>query len=412
MNPMIASRGVSTVKILLLLGAIVVGAVLYSYRAELPTVLSASPSGVLLEELTPFRMEFRSGERPEIVVSVLNTGPVDTTIAAVQVGGSHPFATWSFIAEPSLEIARLSTATVKIPYRWIEGEPYAVKIITSTGVSFIAETEAAVPAYAAAGSSLTTPIVLGIFVGVVPVYLGIAPLPLLRKLKQNWIDFLAALAAGVLVFLFVDTVEEGFEIAGRLSLSLGPTLVIAGFLIGVLGLVAFGRLTLGREESKPEGASSRRAAFYLAYMIAAAIGLHNFGEGLAIGAAQTAGRLGLALLLILGFALHNTTEGLAIVSPIVREKVSLRQPALMGFIAGAPTIGGTLLSFTFYSDAINALFFAIAAGAILYVVAEIIMEIAAKPGASNSPSVYGGLLTGIFIMYVTAVALTVLVGEV
>lgn len=397
---------VSKPKILLLLGIFVVAALAVSFGAYLPGIIM-SPSGVLIEELEPFRVEFRPGE---IVVSVLNTGPVDVTIGAVQVGGTNPFSMWDFFVEPTEHIPRLGTGTIHIPFRWIQGEPYTIKIITSSGATFLAEAAAAIAIPTTTAEILPTAIVLGTFVGVIPIFLGLAPFPLLRRLPNRWLDFLAALAAGVLAFLFVDTISEGVELASRLSLSLGPTLLIAGFAFGVFSLVLLGRVTIGRLGKSSAG----NAKLYLAYMIAAAIGLHNLGEGLAIGAAQTGGKLALATLLAVGFALHNTTEGIAIASPMVRQRVTRisLHLVLMGLLAGVPTIFGTWLSLTFFSEALNTVFFAVAAGAILYVMAEIIIEIASKQGATNNPWLYGGLLVGFLVMYSTAVALTVLVGEI
>jgi zinc transporter ZupT len=154
-----------------------------------------------------------------------------------------------------------------------------------------------------------------------------------------------------------------------------------------------GRVEAGSEET-------RRLA--LAYMIAAGIGLHNLGEGLAIGAAYALGNVALGAFLIVGFTIHNTTEGFGVVAPVAREGVAWRHLLLMGLLAGAPTILGTWIGGFTYSAVWSVLFLALGAGAIFQVVWELLKLMArdAREGASSVMNVVG-LLLGLAIMYAT-----------
>lgn len=376
----------------------VVLAAAFAFNPSFISVLLPAPvEGILLPELTPYRMEFREGE---IVVKVINTGPVDVDIGVVQVGGVHPFTIWSYAIDDP-HVARLGRATITIPYDWLPSQPYQVKIITSDGTSFVAETEAASLTPSFGLGTLWTSVLLGLYVGVIPVFLGMLPFNLFRKMRKEWIWFFSSFSAGVLTFLLIDTVHEGAEIALRLPVHIGPPVFIAGITAGFASLLYATKARIGKKE---EG------GLFLAYMIALGIGIHNLGEGLAIGAAFTQGLAALATLLIVGFALHNLSEGIAIISPLL--SATLERPwktlAYLGLLAGGPTIIGAVIGFSFYSDLLATLFFGIAASAILYVVVEIIRYLSKR--SLDDKWLYGGLLAGFFAMYVTAVLLEVLVG--
>ena len=140
----------------------------------------------------------------------------------------------------------------------------------------------------------------------------------------------------------------------------------------------------------------------LAYLIAFGIGLHNLGEGLAIGAAYALGEVALGTFLVLGFMLHNTTEGLGIVAPVATDRPSLWQLVLLGVIAGAPTIPGAWIGGFVYSPIFATIFLAIGAGAIFQVVYELGRLTVRQAGdelitATN----FAGFLAGLLIMYVT-----------
>jgi zinc transporter, ZIP family len=143
-----------------------------------------------------------------------------------------------------------------------------------------------------------------------------------------------------------------------------------------------------------------------ALLIAVGIGLHNFGEGLAIGSAFALGEAALGTLLIIGFTLHNTTEGLAIVAPLARDKqhVSLWELVKLGLIGGAPTIAGAWLGGFVYSPVWSVLFLAVGVGAIAQVIAQIAKQMTrghAASGVLTRGPVLAGLFAGVAVMYVT-----------
>jgi zinc transporter ZupT len=236
-------------------------------------------------------------------------------------------------------------------------------------------------------------------VGVIPVFLGLLWFPFLRRMQERWFDFFLSLTAGLLVFLGVEAVSEGFAVSGRLG---GPFKGVAVMVLGVagsfLGLLAIGRSLRGR------GRESGQVALALAYLVAVGIGLHNLGEGLAIGAAYALGEVALGAFLVLGFTIHNTTEGLAIVAPVAREKARLGHLILLGLVAGGPTIIGTWIGGFTYSDPWALLFLSVGAGAIFQVVYEIARFRAAGGAVLTSlsrPRNLLGLLAGFLIMYAT-----------
>jgi ZIP family zinc transporter len=184
---------------------------------------------------------------------------------------------------------------------------------------------------------------------------------------------LSMFAAGILAFIFVDVGAHGMAIvdlrltAYKDGASFWPVaglfaLLSAGFLTGVGGIATVQRRLRRATEPTP---------LHTGMTIAAAIGLHNLGEGLAIGVSARAGEIGLATVLIVGFAAHNATEGLGIVGPLHGVKPSWRWIGIAGLVAGLPTFLGTMIGYEVTSDALELLFYALAAGAILYVIGEI-----------------------------------------
>lgn len=277
-------------------------------------------------------------------------------------------------------------------------------------------------------------ILLGVYVGVVPVYLGLFSLPVLQRLKREWLDFLVCLTLGIMLFLFVDVAAEALEAADKLPAAiavpadgqasvppldkllydtfgadsgtiLGPLFMLTGFALGVLGLVEFGRRLdrlkeAGTVWSGLFNPTTLSPQMQLALLVSLGIGLHNLGEGLAVGVAYGSQSFALATVLIFGFAVHNVSEGIAIVSPISRSQVDLRMLALLGLLAGGPTIIGTLIGIYIFSNALSIVFFAIAAGAILYVVIEITTSLGDR--FRNSHLNYLGVMAGFTVMYLTS----------
>jgi zinc transporter, ZIP family len=372
---------------------VLLGMLLYLFVAWGDDLLGPPPVPVdALGKLDIERIAFRPGE---IALSVVNSGPGPLTVAQVVVNDGI----WDFAAAPDATIPRLGRATIAVPYPWLEGEPHTVKMITSTGLAFTRTVAIATATPEPAAPFFLMFALLGMFVGVIPVYLGLLWFPLLRRLDRRILTFLLALTAGLLIFLGVDALHEALELAARVP---GPYrgvgLVAIGLIGAVLVLVALSRRTV----SAASGRSEAQRALALAYLIAGGIGLHNFGEGLAIGAAYAVGELALGAFLVIGFTLHNITEGFGIVTPLARHGATVRQLILLGMVAGAPTILGTWVGGFTYSDVWATLFLAIGAGAVFQVVYEL-ARLTEHDGRTRlvSPVGVAGLLAGLLLMYLT-----------
>ena len=335
----------------------------------------------------------------EITLELRNDGPDPVTIAQVLVNDAYT----SFEISDQ-ELDRLETSTVRISYPWEEGLPLAIAMVTSTGVTIEHEVEAAALTPEADGSTITIYALLGIYIGVIPVAIGLFWYPALRRASKRWIGFFLAFTVGLLGFLLIDTVAEGFELAGETPAALdGLSLFALGAVCAVAGLTAFERFLQRRGAGhSAESGSTVISGLALAYLIAAGIGLHNLGEGLAVGAALAGGEVALGTFLILGFAIHNTTEGLAIVAPLGSET---RRPSLwhfvaLGAVAGAPTIVGAWVGGFAFASAWAALAFGVAAGAIAQVVWQIARGMTRDHGLTSGLGALG-LMAGLVFMYVT-----------
>ncbi len=241
---------------------------------------------------------------------------------------------------------------------------------------------------------------LGAVAGLIPVYLGIfAALYLGKVLPRTWEGGLIGVANGVLVYLFFDLMHEATEQTGARD----PVswLVFLGSLgISFVGLVAL-------ESSQVFGARAGNRILSLPYMIAVGMGLHNLGEGLAIGASYAGGEYTLSALLVAGFGLHNGTEGFGIVGAAGKTPISWRDVSLLGLIAGLPTCVGTFLSGQGVSSYFSICFYALAAGSLLYVVLSLTVM---SYTATRRVQVSAGIFAGIAIMYLTAMVLTLVSG--
>jgi ZIP family zinc transporter len=241
-------------------------------------------------------------------------------------------------------------------------------------------------------------IALGFIAGLLPVYLGLLPLPLFRRLSPSERDLLISFSIGILLFLFADVTGEAVELAKKTGF--GSFLFTLGLVLGLCGpfVISSRRQIVGHKSSADSTNTSIK--FFTAYMISLGIGLHNFGEGLALGAAYAGGNFGLTTILVVGFALHNGTEGMAISGPISNISIRIKEPLIMGFIAGFPTIIGSVVGSVAYSDLLGALFFSAAAGALLYVVVELLRR------AHSPKSTFVGITIGILLMYFTNLLLS------
>lgn len=371
--------------------------------AVLVTVfLRFGPLGVLkqafppIEELTIERITLPEPGRMQ--VHIVNGGPEAVTIAQVMIDD----AAWTHTIDGSREVGRLDKRVIDIPYPWVEGEPHIIKLISRNGVVFESEIAVATQTPRVGARYIMTFALLGIYVGVVPVLLGLLWLPFLRSINRKWVDFFLSLTVGLLIFLGVDAIEEALQNAGRVAGAYqGLGLVLIGLLGTPLAIAALGNWRR-RRHNVP-------GAFYVALLIAVAIGLHNLGEGLAIGSAYATGEIALGTFLVLGFLLHNTTEGLAIVAPVAAERPTIGRLVLLGLVAGVPTIVGAWVGGFTYSPVWITLFFAIGAGAIIQVVFEVWKMFgrqADKGGGLTAPLNAAGLLVGMLIMYVTGLFVT------
>jgi ZIP family zinc transporter len=252
-------------------------------------------------------------------------------------------------------------------------------------------------------TDIANPILIGILAGLIPVYLGLMPIPLFRKLPSHWRSLLLSFSTGILLFLFADVTGEAVELGG--TSNVGPFFFVIGLTLGLVGpAVVFHhrRVNIAAPNSLGSPALTGSSSKLLtAYMISLGIGLHNFGEGLALGAAYGAGEFALTTALVIGFALHNGTEGLGIAGPISDAPLRLRQPLAMGFIAGFPTIVGSVIGSLAYSELLGVLFFSAAGGALLFVAVELLR-------LPTSPrSMFTGIALGILLMYFTDLLLSV-----
>jgi zinc transporter ZupT len=339
------------------------------------------------------RVTFKPGE---IRIRVTNPQREKLTIASVTVDDAIvPFTT-----DGPRTLKRLRSTTIVVPYDWVEGEPISVGVTSSTGIETVHEIPAAVETPSATGRSFVGYGLIGLMVGVLPIALGLLWLPSLRRADPRWLAAFMALTAGLLSFLAVEALSEAFTLQATLPSGLGGAgIVLLGVALSYLTLT-FVSHSLGRGRRSEGGGVS---GVELALLVAIGIGVHNLGEGLAIGSSFALGELALGTFLIVGFMIHNITEGLGIAAPIAdRGEASFGRLAALCLIAGAPAIAGAWIGGFITSDVLGTLFFAAAAGAALEVVIEVVRYVARRaPGGLRSGYALGGFLAGIAVMYVT-----------
>jgi zinc transporter ZupT len=336
-----------------------------------------------------------------IQLTVRNDGPDAVSVRQVIVNDG--FANFTSKYE---QLTRLAADTIRVDYPWIEGEAYEISLLTSTGGVIPAEIPVAVETPEAGPGFYGLMALLGTYVGVIPVLLGMLWLPLLRRSKPSVIRVLIAFTIGLLVFLIVDALLEGIEIAGQGSQAFGgQALVYLGAIVGYLVLATVDSTMRSRGQAASGGAKA--GGLHLALLVAVGIGLHNLGEGLAIGAAYAAGALALGALLVIGFAIHNTTEGLAVVAPVAKNRPSLKTLAGLGLLAGGPAIVGAWIGASAFNGSLVAFLLGVGAGAIAQVIVQLAPFIRNEAGQFLYPKSAGGLLGGIGVLYATSLLVSV-----
>ena len=348
-------------------------------------------AGPPIEQVTIQRITLP--EHGVIQVEVVNDGPQPVTIPQVLVDEAY----WAFTAEPSNTIPRLGRAVFTIPYPWVTAEAHEITLITELGATFSAEIPVAVETPAPSATFLAQFGLVGFYVGIVPVFLGMLWYPFMRRLSRQAMNFILSLTVGLLVFLAVGTWFDALEFAeGLPAFWQGVPMVIFVALIALGALLAVGTFRRGGE----------RTPLSIAYQIALGIGLHNLGEGLAIGAAFALGEAALGTFLILGFTLHNITEGVGIAAPILRKNPGLRHFALLLLLAGGPAIIGTWVGGFAFNPVLATIFLAVGVGAILQVVWEVGRLVTQESKRLDQPVLnwvnLGGLVAGLAVMYFTA----------
>ena len=355
--------------------------------------------GPPVEELAVERTVLNPGE---IELTLRNTGPDPVTVAQVAVADGFV----NFDSDGDAEIGRLEERKLHLEYDWQEGSPYLISILTSTGATIEHQIDVAVETPEADPGFYGLMAVLGTYVGVIPVMLGLLFMPLMRRISDRWVGLFMAVTVGLLGFLALDGFLEGSEIGNASGGAFGGVeLLFLGAAAAFLALTAVDRhLSAGVARRRKAGAGG----FRLSLMISIGIGLHNLGEGLAIGSAYSLGALALGAFLVIGFAIHNTTEGLAIVAPLARDKgVSRWRLVLLGLIAGAPAILGAVIGAAAYNQELATFLLGIGVGAIVQVIGQLVPLIRDRQGRALYPLSVAGILIGAGALYLTGLLVSV-----
>jgi zinc transporter ZupT len=331
-----------------------------------------------------------------IILDVRNEGVDPVTVAQVNVSDFYaPFT------QTTEEVAPLASSTITISYPWVAGDVYEVALVTSTGAKILTPIDGAVESTEQGASFFGLMALLGVYVGVIPIALGLLWMPFVRRSSFAWVRGMIAFTVGLLVYLAFDAALEGFELVQGNGAFGGPLVVILGAVVAYLVLEGTEGFIHRRKRATDSRVGTTVSPQTLALLIAIGIGLHNLGEGLAIGSAYAVGQLAIGAFLVIGFAVHNTTEGLAIVTPLAAERPSLRRLATLGLIAGAPAILGAVIGATVYQPTLVAFLFGIGAGAVGQVAVKLLPLLKDTTGRALMPLTAGGILVGIGFMFAT-----------
>ena len=349
--------------------------------------------GVVLPEVSIEKVEFIENE---IQATVRNTGPIDVNVVVADVNDRiQPAA-----IEPDSSLKRFETALVRIPFDWNEAQPYEIGITIDDGTRFTTEVEAAFASLEPNVDLFLFLGMIGFLIGVVPIMIGLLWYPFIKKLGKNAFNFFLAFTMGLLIFLGLDAVLEASEISEKHLSSIfnGELLIATVVILSFLSLYGVGQKLI-----KTNNLSTLSKGLAISLMIAIGIGLHNLGEGLAVGAAIALGEVALSTFLIIGFATHNTTEGLAIAAPLTGSKAKIAKMIGLGLIAGVPAIFGCWIGGFSFSPFFTLIFLAIGAGAIFQVVLSIFQYMKEKSDLLSNTSLFVGISAGLIVMYLTSV---------
>lgn len=366
-------------------------------------------TGPPIEELAVERTVLRPGE---IELTLRNIGPDAVTVAQAFVNDAYV----DVRAGAEDAVGRLERDTLVLDYPWQEGQPYLVSLLTSTGLVIEHQIAAAVETPKADGGFFGLMVLLGTYVGVLPVVLGMLFLPALRRASGQWIRILMAVTVGLLAFLALDGTLEGLDLANASSGVFGGTeLVFLGIALAYLALTAVDRWVSGRRERAGVDVAAADAAasaastsgLRLAFLVALGIGLHNLGEGLAIGSAYAVGELALGAFLVVGFAIHNTTEGIAIVAPLASQRVAPLKLLGLGLVAGAPAIVGALIGASVDNAELSAFLLGIGVGAIVRVIVQLVPSLRDSAGRVLDAATAAAIAAGALALYLTGLLVSV-----
>ncbi len=377
------SLGLFVVPIILLVGVIAL------FLATNGAGLNIEPAAPI-ESLTFDQTLLRPGE---IELRVQNTSPQALMLGSAVINN----AIWPFTVQPSDTLPRFGQAVVKFNYPWVEGEAYGIKLFSTNAVAFETEIEVATTTITPTGATLLSFTLIGLYVGIIPVLLGICWYPALRQTGPRTFIFLMALTAGLLIYLGIDATSEALEIAGEVG---GPFQGVG--LVGIGVVVTFMLLDAITRWQVGIGRGETEQRLTLAFMISIGIGLHNFGEGLAIGASYSVGAAALGTFLVIGFIIQNITEGLGIIAPIVKDRPGLWNLVWLGVIGGAPAIVGAWIGGFTFSAPLAVLFLAVGAGAVFEVAYEVAKLVQSRAAKAPMPlTVFAGVTAGMLLLYVT-----------
>ncbi len=348
------------------------------------------PDSVILPEVTIEKIEFAGDQ---ILATVRNTGHVDVTIAQADINDRiQPSA-----AEPDATLHRLEAALIRIPYSWNTGEPYEIGITLDDGTRFARLIEAAVPALEPDPRTILNFVIIGALVGIVPVMIGLLWRPFVSRLDENRRALVLGMTIGFLAFIAAATVREALDISAEWQLDAGFNGQLLIFTVGATVFLGIQYVSALLQRS------GRSAPLVISIIVAGGIGLHNLGEGLAIGAAIGLGQAAFTSFLIVGIALHNMTEGFAITAPVAKMRVRAVYLGLLGLLAGLPVVAGTIAGSLAFSPLVATVLLAAASGAIAQVVMSMVLWMRSQNMRVSSPPMLAGVGLGILILYAVSV---------